>query len=235
MYWIILGLSFIFFMTMLGSLLSLFFKTDWLDNELILSFALGVMLSSGIFSLLIEAIRLSNQILNYFPLIFGIIIGAGIIILIPILIKKENDDKKRLFLAMTIHNIPEGFSVGLSLFIAYMSNDREIMLNAIMLFIAIGIQNIPEGFAVSLPYKIEEGNKKGILVGFISSVVEPIAGLLALIFVFIGNMIEIYGMAIGAGAMIMTVLIEMKDKFNLKGLISFSVGFLIMTLLDLLL
>lgn len=53
MFWLFMGLIFIFIMTMTGVILALFFRRDILDNTVVLSFALGVMLASGIFSLLI--------------------------------------------------------------------------------------------------------------------------------------------------------------------------------------
>lgn len=169
MFWLFMGLIFIFIMTMTGVILALFFRRDILDNTVVLSFALGVMLASGIFSLLIPSITmLKTNNTGFYPLYIGVAIGIAIIVIVPKFFNKEKNEKKRLFLAMTIHNIPEGFSVGLSLFIAYLSKDSEILLNAIMLFIAIGIQNIPEGFATTLPYKIEEGNKKAFFMGFIS-------------------------------------------------------------------
>lgn len=234
MYWLFIGLSFIFSMTMLGVFLAVFIKPKRIDDSTILSFALGVMLSSGIFSLLLPAykmIRDNNQ--TFWAIVIGFLIGVCLIIFIPIFISKRLNEKNRLFLAMTIHNIPEGFSVGLSLYIACICKDRELLVNAIMLFLAIGIQNIPEGFATAIPYTIDEGRKKACLLGFISSIVEPLAGLLALIFVSCGKTIQPYGMSIGAGAMLVTVLIELKESFNLKGIISFIVGFSLMTLLDL--
>ena len=128
MLWLLFGISFIFIMTMTGVILALFFKRDILDNTVVLSFALGVMLSSGIFSLLIPSIKiLKNNSCGYYPLIIGLFIGIIIILFLPKLFNKTHDERKRLFLAMTIHNIPEGFSVGLSLFVACLSNDKEIL------------------------------------------------------------------------------------------------------------
>lgn len=44
MFWLFMGLIFIFIMTMTGVILALFFRRDILDNTVVLSFALGVML-----------------------------------------------------------------------------------------------------------------------------------------------------------------------------------------------
>lgn len=231
--YVIIGLLFIFLMTNLGAILGFIFKKDLLNNNIIMSFSIGIMISSGIFSLLIPSIKESkNYNLKYLPTIIGFLLGILIIIIIPKLFK-NTDYKNKLFLAMTIHNIPEGFSVGLSLFLAYFSKSSEISLNATILFIAIGIQNIPEGLAVFLPYK-SEGTKKAFLYTFISSIVEPISGLIA--YFFINNTkIFPYALAIGAGAMIYTGIFELHQEFKKENIISFIIGFSLMTLLDLLL
>lgn len=231
--YVIIGLLFIFLMTNLGAILGHLFKNKSFNNSIIMSFSLGIMISSGIFSLLIPSIKESrNYNLKNIPTIIGFIIGILIMIIIPKLFKNSSD-KNKFFLAMTIHNIPEGFSVGLSLFFAYFSKSSEISLNATILFIAIGIQNIPEGLAVFLPYKYES-TKKAYLYTFISSIVEPVSGILA--YFFINNLsILPYALAIGAGAMIYTGLFELHQEFNKENIISFIIGFSLMTLLDLLL
>lgn len=112
MFWLFMGLIFIFIMTMTGVILALFFRRDILDNTVVLSFALGVMLASGIFSLLIPSITmLKTNNTGFYPLYIGVAIGIAIIVIVPKFFNKEKNEKKRLFLAMTIHNIPEGFSV----------------------------------------------------------------------------------------------------------------------------
>lgn len=58
-----------------------------------------------------------------------------------------------LVLAITLHNIPEGLSIGI-LFGALASGDSGVSLSsAIVLAIGLGIQNLPEGAAVSIPLR----------------------------------------------------------------------------------
>lgn len=58
-----------------------------------------------------------------------------------------------LVLAITIHNIPEGLSVGVSF-------GTDDIAAGTVLAIAIGLQNMPEGLAVALPL-IREGLRTG--------------------------------------------------------------------------
>ena len=58
-----------------------------------------------------------------------------------------------LFLAITIHNFPEGLAVGVA-FGALASNPSpEAFIGAVGLAIGIGLQNIPEGAALSIPIR----------------------------------------------------------------------------------
>ncbi|WP_448587533.1 ZIP family metal transporter [Thermocrinis sp.] len=70
-----------------------------------------------------------------------------------------------LVIGITIHNIPEGLSAGIST--AYSS--KEGLATAI----AISIQDIPEGLVVSLPiYALTGGTSFAIALGFLSGLVE---------------------------------------------------------------
>ena len=85
MFWLFMGLIFIFIMTMTGVILALFFRRDILDNTVVLSFALGVMLASGIFSLLIPSITmLKTNNTGFYPLYIGVAIGIAIIVIVGV-------------------------------------------------------------------------------------------------------------------------------------------------------
>ena len=72
-------------MTMTGVILALFFRRDILDNTVVLSFALGVMLASGIFSLLIPSITmLKTNNTGFYPLYIGVAIGIAIIVIVGV-------------------------------------------------------------------------------------------------------------------------------------------------------
>ena len=84
-----------------------------------------------------------------------------------------------LVLAVTLHNIPEGFAVGLTFAIAA-SNSSITFASALALALGIGLQNLPEGAAISLPLKQEGMSRtKAFVYGSLSGIVEPIAGVIA--------------------------------------------------------
>ena len=65
-----------------------------------------------------------------------------------------------MFLAVLIHNIPEGLSVGVifGVALANINGTQDVWLalsSAMMLSVGIAIQNLPEGAIVSLPFKDE--------------------------------------------------------------------------------
>jgi ZIP family zinc transporter len=66
-----------------------------------------------------------------------------------------------LFLALTLHNIPEDFACGLVFGADHNetgADKDEVLTSAIGLAFGIGIQNIPEGTAVALPVKETSGS-----------------------------------------------------------------------------
>ena len=52
----------------------------------------------------------------------------------------------KMFLAVTIHNVPEGLSVGIAFGVALANqNNYALLIGALLLAVGIGLQNIPEG------------------------------------------------------------------------------------------
>ena len=58
-----------------------------------------------------------------------------------------------LVLAITLHNIPEGLSIGVAFGGIATGNSQATFLGALGLAIGIGIQNIPEGATLSMPIR----------------------------------------------------------------------------------
>ena len=145
----------------------------------------------------------------------------------------------KMFLAVTIHNVPEGLSVGIAFGVALASGaSKELLLGALLLAIGIGIQNIPEGAVVSLPIKAETGsNKKAFLFGMLSGLVEPIADVFGLFLAMQIQGIMPWALAFAAGCMIYVVAEEMIPEMTSEGhdhygVWSFIIGFVIMLILD---
>ena len=252
----IIGISLIFICTTIGALLVFVFKKDISANlnRIFVGFASGVMLSASFFSLIKPALESENTKLPTW-LIVGISIVLGALFLwlidkiVPHFHASENKDEgieasglsktSKMFLAVTIHNVPEGLSVGIAFGVALANIDNHALLvGALLLAIGIGIQNIPEGAVVALPIKGETGSsKKAFLFGMGSGAVEPVAGVIGLFLAMQIGVIMPWALAFAAGCMIYVVeeemVPEMKgDEHNHFGVWSFIIGFVVMMVLD---
>ncbi len=233
--------------TGLGALPALFFKdiSDRLFNSL-LGAAAGVMLAATAFSLLVPGIDYGNQIWpgkGLWVVSAGMLIGAIFLHFadqrLPHLhfdsiaaANTESLQKIWLFIiAITIHNFPEGMSVGVS----FGSGD---MKNGIVLATAIALQNIPEGLAVALPLVGLGYNKwKAVGIATLTGLVEPVGGLLGITMVTIFSSVLPLAMGFAAGAMLFVISEEIIPETHAKGrsryaTFSLMIGFIIMMTLD---
>jgi len=84
-----------------------------------------------------------------------------------------------MILAITLHNIPKGFAVGVAFGAIASELPAATLGGAIALAIGIGIQNFPEGLAVSMPLRREGMSRfKSFWYGQLSAIVDPIAGVI---------------------------------------------------------
>ena len=252
----IIGISFIFLCTTLGALFVFFFKKKEIStrlNQIFIGFASGVMLSASFFSLILPALEEDVSYIPSFVIVaISVILGAlflyGIDKLVPHLHVKTNEEEGmkshlnktwKMFLAVTIHNVPEGLSVGIAFGVALANfGNHQMVVGALLLALGIGLQNVPEGAVVSLPIKGESGSaKKAFWFGTLSGLVEPIAAVLGLFLAMQIQSIMPYALAFAAGCMIYVVAEEMipelqSDKHGHFGVFAFIVGFVIMMVLD---
>jgi ZIP family zinc transporter len=143
-----------------------------------------------------------------------------------------------LVLAVTLHNIPEGMAVGVTL--AGALSDRAGVTTASMLALSIGIalQNLPEGAVISAPLAGEGFSRgKAFAFGAASGVVEPIAGVITLLLTGAITSILPFILAFAAGAMIYVVVEELipeaqSGKHSNIGTIAAALGFVLMMTLD---
>ena len=243
--------------TTLGSALVFFLKKQ-LNPKLqkaLMGFASGVMIAAAFWSLLNPAIGSyeKGDFRQWLVPAIGFVLGVGFMLLLDYLIphihlhgEEEGVKKPKLsktfkfFLAVTLHNIPEGLAVGVVL--AGIIGGGSINPHAlIVLSIGIAIQNLPEGMIVSMPLKEEGMSKfKAFGLGALSGVVEPIASLLALAFTTLIVAILPYTLAFAAGVMVYVVVEELipdssQGAHSNLGVIGFTVGFIVMMILEVLL
>jgi ZIP family zinc transporter len=119
----------------------------------------------------------------------------------------------KLFLAITIHNIPEGVACGLVFGHALKksgSEQTDAIAAAVGLAIGIGIQDIPEGAAVSLPIREMSGSVlRGFIYGVLSGLVEPVFASLALVISTLLQTIDPWALGFSGGAMIYVTIEEL--------------------------
>jgi zinc transporter, ZIP family len=138
--------------TGVGALLILFLHGTithkWRD--ILLAFTAGIMMAASLLSLIPESLAAGGIL----PLLIGIFLGVLTLTIMEKYIPHidlehsrkgiEIDEKAMLIVAaITLHNIPEGLSVGVSYAV-----DQSDTGNLIAF--AIGLQNAPEGFLVAL-------------------------------------------------------------------------------------
>lgn len=235
--------------TGLGALPALFLKdiSDRVFNSL-LGAAAGVMLAATAFSLLVPGMAAGkavwpNSHTGMLIVSFGMLLGAFFLHYadknLPHLHFDTTSDEtlssiKRLSLfiaAITIHNFPEGMSVGVS----FGSGDLK---NGVVLAIAIALQNIPEGLAVAVPLVALGYNKwKAVGLATLTGLVEPVGGLLGITMVTVFKPILPIAMGFAAGAMLFVISEEIIPETHSKGrsrvaTFSLMLGFIIMMMLD---
>ena len=251
---IILGIFIPFIGTIIGTSI-VFFMKNTLNKALekmLLGLASGVMIAASIWSLLMPSFEMAkNQgVIEWWPATLGFICGIVFLIITDIFITKlenrlnlnKNNESFRnnlmLFLAVTLHNIPEGMAVGVGFAGVISGNAGMAMAGAMSLAIGIGIQNIPEGAIISMPLKSTGTTKyKAFLYGVISGIVEPIAAFITLLLTSKITTMLPYLLAFAAGAMMYVVSDELipkaqNGKYSKIGIIGLMFGFLIMMILD---
>ena len=153
-----------------------------------MGFSAGVMLVASFLSLIVPALDQARVI--YPPawslpfVLIAIAAGYFFIIIVHGLIphdhiyKDADMNHKEKFsrvtlivLAMTLHNFPEGLTVG----VGFGGGDET---SGMALAVAIALQNMPEGLVVALGLLSEGASKnKAFLMALMSGLVEPIAAI----------------------------------------------------------
>ena len=251
----LLGTTFTFAATTLGAASVFLFRSEIPQRiqRIFLGFAAGVMIAASVWSLLIPAMEMAaeqNMQHSWFPAAGGFVLGGLFLMLLdrilphlhpgslePEGMKSSFARTTMLVLAVTLHNIPEGLAVGLAFGLAGEST-AVTLSGALALSIGMALQNFPEGAAISLPLKKEGlSNNRSFLLGALSGVVEPIAGVTGVLIAGSITGIMPWFLAFAAGAMIYVVVEELIPEAHLgehshTGTLSVMAGFLVMMILD---
>lgn len=195
--------------TALGAVPIIFMKKfaqKW--NGFLLAITSGIMVSATMFSLIPTALEQGSLMSVTVGLTLGVATLAIMEKTLPTInldIRKNlaNDRLFIILMALTLHNIPEGLSVGVS----YAGGENGI---GPFVAIAIGVQNFPEGFLVAL-FLVQQNISKGKAIALAAATgsVEIIAGIIGFaLSVQINNLVP-YGLAFAAGAMLFIVYKEL--------------------------
>ena len=240
--------------TCLGAAMVFLLKNQISENvqKVLSGFAAGVMVAASVWSLLIPALSESSSKGKWSVLIVaaGFLVGIGFLLLLDVVTPHVHMDNQEegpshglkktteLLLAVTLHNIPEGMAVGV-VCASWLSGSNNISSTAaLVLAIGIAIQNFPEGAIVSMPLRAEGMKKsKTFIYGSLSGIVEPIASVLTLLCAQVVVTILPFLQAFAAGAMIYVVVEELvpemsKGRHTNIGTVTFSLGFVLMMILD---
>ncbi len=213
-------------------------------QKLLFGFAAGVMMAASVWSLLIPSMTMSEHMGTwaFVPAVLGFIAGVAFLLimdrLFPVPADEDAKVTQRLLWAVTLHNLPEGMAVGVAFAGAAAKNDGLACAGAFALAVGIAVQNIPEGTIISMPMK-STGVSRGraFLIGVLSGAIEPVGAVGAILLSRFAVPVLPYLLAFSAGAMIcVTVsdLIPEASEANTQnlGVISFTLGFLVMMTLD---
>jgi ZIP family zinc transporter len=235
--------------TGVGALPALFFRN--ISNNLfnsMLGAAAGVMLAATAFSLLVPGIVFGNGVWagkGIYIVSFGMVLGALFLHYadrqLPHVhfdqvsdLRKTSFSKIWLFIvAITIHNFPEGMSVGVSF-------GTGELKTGIVLAIAIALQNIPEGLAVALPLVGLGYDKwRAVAIATLTGLVEPVGGLLGITMVTVFQPILPIAMGFAAGAMLFVISEEIipethggANDRSRYATFALMFGFILMMILD---
>ncbi|RME17072.1 MAG: ZIP family metal transporter [Alphaproteobacteria bacterium] len=193
-----------------------------------LGFAAGVMLSASFFSLILPGVEAGEGLygsLFVASLVagMGIALGAGFVWVLDRVLPhehfttgREGIDSARLariwlfVIAITIHNLPEGLSIG----VAYGTDPAR----GLAVMTGIAIQDIPEGLAVAVSMiGLGYSRTKSFLVAAATGSVEILGGFIGAAAVTLSSQLLTWGLTFAAGAMLYIVSHEIVPETHRNG------------------
>lgn len=218
---------------MLGCLIVLF-RNKSSDKVITfsLAFSAGVMFYISIFDLFVSSI---NIISNYYSIVFSILLSmlfsyTGYLIIKLIDINYSGNDLYKTgflsFIALVLHNIPEGILTFLLL-----SNDFRIGLSFTL---SIILHNIPEGISIFTPLYYSGKKSLAFLYTFIGGFSEVIGSILAYLFLyrFMNDYFLSFLYSVTSGIMVYVCFVKLiKESLHYKNIffsfLSFLMGIII--------
>ena len=208
----------------------------------------GLMFAASVYNLILPGLTMSEWTLTLakvVPVLSGILLGAAFLWAANSYLSPERLEQQAwkrwggraellIFLAMSIHSIPEGVAVG----VGYASEQIYSQNLGSYVAVAIGIHNIPEGLAVAIPLRASGASiNKCFWAAFLTSLPQPIAAIPASLAAWFFNPIMTVLMGFAAGAMIFLILLELvpealESETPVRIAWFFTIGFCLMLLIQ---
>ena len=214
--------------TALGAILGfLIKKPSQKMNDMILSFAAGVMLAAAVIGLVLPSLEWGGKY-GIAITIVGLFCGALCLNLIDKLVphlhkmtgadieshpdKTAQLNKVLLFVvAIAIHNLPEGIAAGVS----FGTGD---VAQALTVAGGIALQNIPEGMVIIAPMLASGMSRsRTFLIAMMTGVVEVLGTLLGYFAVTVSTAILPFALAFAGGTMLYVISDEMIPETHAHG------------------
>lgn len=237
--------------TIIGALLGFVIKKPTQKlNDIILSFAAGVMLAAAVVGLILPSLSYGGKY-SIIVTIAGIFCGAAFLNLIdkvvPHLHRLTGVDKEKhpnstkqlnkvlLFvIAIAIHNLPEGIAAG----VGFGTGDNN---QALTVALGIALQNIPEGMVIIAPM-IAAGisKKRTFAIALLTGIVEVVGTFVGYFAASLSATILPFALAFAGGTMLYVISDEMIPETHSHGneriaTYSLLIGFAVMLIFDFLL
>ncbi len=233
--------------TLIGAMIGFFFHdVSHRVNDIILSFAAGIMLAAAVIGLILPSVELVGKSGLWLPVI-GIFVGALFLNamdkMTPHLHKmtgvdieshehNKNLDSALLFmLAVAIHNLPEGMAAGVGM-------AGEDVSAGLTVAVGIALQNIPEGIVTVSPL-ILAGVKRSraFAMATITGLIEVLGTFIGYILAGVSANVLPFALAFAGGTMLYIISDEMIPETHSHGYertatYSLLIGFVVMLVMD---
>ena len=241
--------------TALGAVIGFLFKNpSHKFNDIILSFAAGVMLAAAAVGLILPSVEYGQEMWDKWSLIVTVLgVFAGALFLnvvdkaVPHLHKLTGVDQEShpeksaslnkvlLFvIAIAIHNLPEGIAAGVGF-------GTDNTAEALVVAGGIALQNIPEGMVIIAPM-VAAGvsRKRTFFIALMTGVVEVIGTFIGYFAASIADMVLPFALAFAGGTMLYVISDEMIPETHAHGneraaTYTLLAGFCLMLVMDVLL
>lgn len=235
--------------TIAGAVIGFFFQdVSRKVNDMILSFAAGIMLAAAVIGLILPSVDIVGK-RRIWITIAGILAGAVFLNLMDRLtphlhrlsgtdreehVHNKNLNRALLFMmAVAIHNLPEGMAAG----VGFGSENTKA---AITVAVGIALQNVPEGIVTVSPLIMAGvSRKRAFMMAVITGIIEVVGTLLGYLSASVSSQILPFALAFAGGTMLYIISDEMIPETHSNGYeriatYSLLAGFIVMLIMDVL-